>query len=218
MLLTTRQTALSLFLRTVPAGYTRPVALDTLQIGLFSTLPADDGTGGVELAGNAYARTAVAVTDANFQIVGDLVTNLNPIQGAALFTGNMPEVVGWGVWDNAGNLRWAQPAGDLAQAFTFNGATDSFSRTGHGLVDRVPVRPFALDSLALPGGIAANTTYYVRDAAANTLKLAATEGGAAIDVTTDGAVNLRRWYGNTYKIDDRWVLPAGGLKFRLIAA
>lgn len=218
MILATRQTLLSLLLRTVPAGYTRPVALDTLHVGLFSTLPADDGTGGVELAGNGYARTAVAVTDANWALAGDQVTNVNAIQGAALFTGNMAEVVGFGVWDNAGTLRWAQPAGDLAQAFTYNGATDTFSRTGHGRVDREPVRAFAIDSLALPGNTAANTTYYVRDAASGTLKLAATEGGVAIDLTTDGAVNLRRWYGKTYGIDDRWVIPAGGLKFRLTVA
>jgi hypothetical protein len=217
MLLSTRQTILSLLLRTVPAGYTRPVALDNLQIGLFSTLPADDGTGGVELAGNGYARTAVAVTDANFALAGDQVTNVNVIQGAALFTGNMLEAVGFGVWDNAGTLRWAQPAGDLALAFTFNGATDTFTRAGHGLADRATVRAFALDGLPLPGGLAANTTYFVRSSAANTLQLAATEGGAAIDITSDGAVNLRRWYGKTYGIDDRWVIPAGGLKFRLIA-
>lgn len=39
------------------------------------------------------------------------------------------------------------------------------------------------DVAALPGGITEGTTYFVRDVSGSTFKVAATEGGAAIDVT-----------------------------------
>lgn len=214
MLLATRQLLLSLLTRTVPAGYTRPVALDTLQVGLFTTLPADDGTGGVEATGSNYARVSRAATDANFALASDQVTNAAEIS-FNLLTGSLLPIVGFGIWDNAGTLRWAQPAGDTPQSFTFNGATDTLSRTAHGLANNQLARVFALDSLPLPGGLAANTTYYVVGATADTLQLAATEGGAAINLTTDGACLVRRWYGKTYGVDDRPVIPAGALKFRL---
>lgn len=214
MLLTTRQLILSLLLRTVPAGYTRPANLDTLQVGLFTTLPADDGTGGVEATGSGYARVTRAALDANFSQTSDQVTNVAEIQ-FPLLTGPLAAIVGFGVWDNGGVLRWAQPAGDIPQAFTFAASTDVFTRTAHGLSDAQMVRAFALDSLPLPGGITANTTYYVVNSASGTLKLSATSGGAAIDLTTDGACLLRRWYGKAYEVDDRPVVPAAALKFRL---
>ena len=217
MLLTLRQTILSLLLRTAPAGFTRPSDYNTLNFGLFTVLPADDGTGGTEAVGSSYARVARTASDANFSLAGDQVANAAEVQ-FPLLTGNIGEVVGWGVWDNAGTLRWAQPAGDLPQTFVTDPAADTCGRTAHGLADKQKVRAFAADGLALPAGLAANTTYYVRDAAANTLKLAATESGAAIDLTgSAGAVVLRRWYGNTYGVDDRAVIPAGAFKFRLTA-
>lgn len=214
MLLSTRQAILSLLARTAPAGFTRPVALDTLKVGLFTTLPADDGTGGVEAAGSNYARVAIAALDANFALTGDIVSNVAEIQ-FGLLTGSIGDIVGFGIWDNADVLRHAQPAGDLPQAFNFNGSTDTFARTGHGLSDKQLVRAFALDSLALPVNVAAGTTYYVRDGASGTLKVAATESGAAVDLGSDGACLLRRWYGKAYGVDDRPVIPAGALKIKL---
>jgi hypothetical protein len=216
MLLTTRQAILSLLLRTAPAGYTRPADLNTLKVSLYTTMPADDGTGGVEATGSSYAAQSISALDANFAISGDEVTNVAEIQ-FPLLTGSLLEVVGFVVKDNANVLRWAQPAGAIPQAFTFNGSTDTFSRTSHGLPDGAMVRAFAVDSLALPGGISANTTYYVRDTASGTLNVSATVGGAAVDLTTDGACYLRRWYGKTYSVDDRPVIPAGALKFKLSA-
>lgn len=217
MLLTTRQVLLSLLLRTAPAGYARPADLNSLQIGLLTTMPADDGTGGVEAVGGNYARVVRAASDANFNLAGDQVTNAAEVSFPLLTGGIGGAIVGFGVWDNANVLRWAQPAGDTPQAFNFNGATDTFTRQGHGLQNNQLVRVFALDSLPLPGGLAANTTYYIVGATADTLQLAAAEGGAAINITSDGACYLRRWYGKVFGVDDRPVIPAGALKFRLAA-
>ncbi|WP_438482728.1 phage tail fiber protein [Oleiharenicola lentus] len=216
MLLSYRQTILGLALRTVPAGYTRPASADTLKVCLFTTLPADDGSGGVEAAGSGYASVIVAALDANFSLVGDLVANIAEIQFPVL-TGALPEIVGWGIRDSGNVIRWAQPCGDTPQAFVVQASVDTLTRAAHGLTDGMMARVFALDGLPIPAGLALNTTYYVVNSAAGTLKLSATIGGAAIDITADGAVFLRRWYGKAYAIDDRPIIPAGGLKFRLSA-
>lgn len=61
-------------------------------------------------------------------------------------------------------------------------ATDVLTATAHGFVLNTPV-VFA----GMTGGapLVAGTTYYARDITANTFKLAATAGGAAINITTD---------------------------------
>ncbi len=72
---------------------------------LYTTMPADDGTGGVEAAGSGYARVAhSAWVDA---IVGDYTyrRNSGAITFAAL-TGALSGIVGWGISDAAvaGNI------------------------------------------------------------------------------------------------------------------
>lgn len=62
---------------------------------------------------------------------------------------------------------------------------DTFTLAAHGLTNGTRVR-FVNAGGALPAGIAAATDYFVRDAAANTFKVAAAPGGAAVDLTTDG--------------------------------
>ena len=93
---------------------------------------------------------------------------------ASLATGM--EVTGTGVSD--------------ALACTIEPAADTITITGHGIPDGTPV---SLATLVTSTGIAVNTIYYVRDSAANTLKLALAAGGAAIDITgSDGSGTLRR--------------------------
>jgi hypothetical protein len=76
-----------------------------------------------------------------------------------------------------------------ALACTIEPAADTITIVGHGIPDGTPV---SLATLVTSTGIAVNTIYYVRDTAANTLKLALTAGGAAIDITgADGSGTLR---------------------------
>lgn len=67
-------------------------------------------------------------------------------------------------------------------------ATDAFTSNGHGLENGQQVR-----LTAIAGGLAGITAgvYWVRDKTANTFKLAATETGAAIDVTADGTCTVQ---------------------------
>lgn len=219
LILATRQTLLSLLLRTVPAGFTRPANLDNLELALFSVMPADDGSGYTEFAtggGYGYARKAIAVTDANFALAADIVSNVAE-QKFATFTGTTPECVGWGIFDAGDVLRWAIPAGGTPYAMLASAAADTLALTGQPFADKQKVRVASLRGLPLPTNLAADTTYFVRDAAAGTIKLAATEDGAAIDIGADGAVEIRRWYGTAYGVDDVAVIPAGELKLQISA-
>lgn len=78
--------------------------------------------------------------------------------------------------------------GDGGQAFSSVGGTDVFTTTGHGFSDTNPV---VVQGSSIPTGISEGTVYFVRDSTANTYKLAATSGGAAIDVGTgSGSIYL----------------------------
>jgi HK97 family phage major capsid protein len=65
---------------------------------------------------------------------------------------------------------------------TGSASTDVFTATGHGLSDGN-----AIIFSAVTGGapLTAGTRYYARDTTANTFKVTATSGGAAIDITSD---------------------------------
>ncbi|HNP74502.1 MAG TPA: DUF5309 family protein [Kouleothrix sp.] len=74
------------------------------------------------------------------------------------------------------------------QAFTVAASNDTFTANAHGYVNGQQVR---LSGLTGANGVAASTIYYVINAATNTFKLAATSGGAAIDVTVDGSGTVK---------------------------
>lgn len=68
------------------------------------------------------------------------------------------------------------------KAATIEADDDTVTSTGHGYSNGNAVVFLALTG---GGGLTVGTTYYVRDSAANTFKVAATAGGAAINVTSD---------------------------------
>ena len=66
---------------------------------------------------------------------------------------------------------------------TFTDAGDLVTTAGHGLSDGSPIQFSAIETTT---GISVSTTYYARDTTASTFKVAATSGGAAIALTTNG--------------------------------
>lgn len=69
----------------------------TVEIALFTTLPGEDGTGGVEVSGGSYARQTVTFAAP----VSGSVSN----QGAVTFpqaTANWGTIVGVGIYEDAG--------------------------------------------------------------------------------------------------------------------
>lgn len=65
--------------------------------------------------------------------------------------------------------------------------TDTIELDGHGFESGAPVLVRAEAGGALPAPLVAGTTHYVLRQTDATFKLAATEGGAAINLTTDGS-------------------------------
>lgn len=100
------------------AGKTAMPALGTCYLGLFTTLPADDGTGGVEVTGGSYARKVLAPSD--FGAASGSGPSLITNSGAALSfvtpTADWGTVVGWGIFDasSAGNMRFSDYLGNHA--------------------------------------------------------------------------------------------------------
>jgi len=75
-------------------------------------------------------------------------------------------------------------AGYVTQ-FTVDASTDVLTWSGRTPVDGEAV-VLSNSGGTLPGGLATLTTYYVRDVSGSTCKLAASSGGAAIDITDTG--------------------------------
>jgi len=100
-------------------AYTPPSAI---YVGLFTTMPNDDGTGGVEVTGGSYARESVVFSVAS---AGQVANN-----GAVTFTQATAlwgTVLGMGLFDalTSGNLLYY---GTLAAPKTVdNGDTISFA-------------------------------------------------------------------------------------------
>jgi len=69
------------------------------------------------------------------------------------------------------------------------GTGDTFTFTAHGLSNGDQV---ILDTIVTTTGISPDTVYYVVNSAANTFKVAATKGGAAIDLVGDGTANVTK--------------------------
>jgi hypothetical protein len=64
---------------------------------------------------------------------------------------------------------------------------DTLTKSSHGLVDGTAV--FFLAGTGFTG-LTAGRRYFVRDAATNTFKLAATSGGSAVNLTADGSAGV----------------------------
>lgn len=82
------------------------------------------------------------------------------------------------------------PSGGLpnpARTATGNAAGDYLECEGHGLAADAEVVFRAEVGGALPTGLTAGTTYYAKVVSASRFQVAATAGGAAINLTTDGS-------------------------------
>ena len=83
------------------ASFTKPSAL---YVALFTTAPAEDGTGGTEVSGGSYARVQNGPSDAAWGLSGSVVSNTPEIIFPAP-TGNWGSIAAFGVYDasSAGN-------------------------------------------------------------------------------------------------------------------
>jgi len=73
----------------------------------------------------------------------------------------------------------------VSKAFTADSASDVLTSAAHGFANDTVVR--LVTSGTLPAPLTTTDVYFVVDAAANTFRLAATLGGAAIDLSSNGS-------------------------------
>ena len=88
---------------------------------------------------------------------------------------------------------------------TIDAATDRITMTAHGFVDNTPI---FLTNLSGGAGLTNNTVYFVRNSTVNDFQVSATSGGAAINITTNGTVDICRAFGTT---GSAWVHKTGNL-------
>lgn len=147
--------------------------LDTDIVHLMEVL-GTDSTNGTKVTGGSYAGDSCTWAAASG---GSKATS------AALGYTNMPatDVQGWAIYDDDDTTQKWYGLFDRKFA-TAAASTDVITSAAHGKADGDKI--VFLSGYA-PAGLTANTTYFVRDSTTNTFKVAATNGGSAIDITTD---------------------------------
>jgi hypothetical protein len=183
------------------------VALQVAQayLSLHSGDPGE--TGANEIAGGSYARQAASFGAA---AAGEVATD------ATIDFTLMPAttVVGFGLWDAAanGNCLWTGWLSTVLRAFVADDvAGDTVRSPAHGFANDDRVAFEAEDVGSLPTGLAAGTLYYVVNAATDTFKVSATQGGAAIDITTTGSGKVRKVTPKIVNAGDTFRFAAGAL-------
>lgn len=154
---------------------TKNTMLDALTFTLASLHTAFPGTTGTnEVTGGApaYAQKSITINAASG---GSRALN-------AGVTFDVPATtVRWvGFWNAGAFLACAPNGGGTPKNFMAVPSTDLIYSASHGYSDTNKIVFF---NGTPPTGLTEGTVYFVRDAATDTFKVAATSGGAAIDLT-----------------------------------
>lgn len=179
------------------SNYYEAVVLDALLAdhtdffhALFTVGPTEAG-GGTEVSGGSYARKQVATAD--FTRTGSAITNDNNIEFVKA-TASWGLVIGHAVFDasSAGNMLFGGYllADGASWKYAVAVADDTIYMPGHGFADDTLLVASALNELALPGGISEGDQRYVINSTTDTLKLSATLGGGAVNITSGGPLRL----------------------------
>lgn len=163
------------------------------RISLHTAYPGTTGTSEVTGGSPAYARFAVTWSAASSSI----------LQPTSLPIFDVPAgTVAWaGLWHGTGgssaNFYGAIPLGAGTPLLAAAQSSDTFTAPGHTLSNGQTV--VLLDTLGnIPGGVTEGTIYFVRDVATDVFKLAATLGGAAIDLLTGGFAEVSSIIAEVY--------------------
>jgi hypothetical protein len=173
--------------------------LNTDKLRLLSAA-ATESTTGTALSGGSYADQTLtfAAASGGSKATSAAQSYTNLVAG---------DIQGWSIVDSAGtNTKWYglwNPQSGTAQA-----TGDTVTLASHGLTNGQKI---VFQAGYAPAGLTANTTYFVVGATTNTFQVAATSGGAAIDITSDAA--LVQW-GKVKTIattGDGFTVPSGGI-------
>lgn len=169
-------------------------------------------TGANELSGGSYARQSIAFGVAVAGAAANTALEQWDLTGVTAAT-----VFFAGYWDAAtvGNFLWAVPLGPsgsvISATFTAQNAGDVLTSYAHGFVDNDRVYVKRASGSALPTGLSENTLYHVVGATTDTFQLSATQGGAAITLTSDGEGIAVRANGKPFTPGDLLQIAIGDL-------
>jgi hypothetical protein len=171
---------------------------------LHTAYPGNNGANEVSGGSPAYARKAISWASAS----GGRVTQ----SGSVSFDVPGSTTIGWvGFWTAAtgGTFLGSAELGAVEdpQPFYAAASTDQFEVESHGFANGDAVVVFDVGNLsALPGGITKGTIYYVRDVSGDSFKLAATSGGSAIDLSSNGSGTIKRIQVVTFAAQGTYLL------------
>ena len=196
--------------------YTAPA---TVYLGLIQAV-TDAAAGTVtESSFSGYARQAITFAAPGAGLGGRFVQSSGAITFPAKGDAGSVSVIAGGIWD-------ASSAGNLLEiiyqysVISFVGLVDGTGVTNntvaafnHGLANDTQCRvdPFPGGG-TLTTGLSENTTYWVVGTANDTFQLATTQGGAAIDFTTESAFVVRPLAPITINQNDQATIASNALK------
>lgn len=192
------------------------VDTETARCGFASLHSADPGGSGAnELTGGspAYARKAISWAAAASGAAASSADITFDVAAAAV-------VKFVGLWSaaSAGTFRGGMPAGsDQPVAFTALASSDVFTAPGHPYVNGDEVVVIDTGGSSLPTGVVEGTVYFVIGVSGQTFQLSATSGGAAINLTADGAGHISSQTSETFGGQGTYKIPSGGLVLDLLA-
>jgi len=184
-------------------------------IQLHSGDPGEAGTSNVVNVARVQAPFGAAASGT--------LSNTGNIDFVSMPAVTTPGVVGWSVWDAAGtggpptggNCFWTGWFSIVGRVFVnvLSASTDIFSSPAHGFAadDRVVFE--SIEAESLPAGVTAGTLYWViaTSLATDTFLVSATQGGAALAVTGNGAGMVRKVVGKTTNLGDTFRIATGDL-------
>jgi hypothetical protein len=137
-------------------------------------------TGASEVTGGAPAYVRKAVT------FGAAAGASRVTSAAATFDVPAGTTVRWvGLWAG-GTYLGTGPNGGTPREFVAIASTDTIYSPAHGYSD---TQKIVFYNGTVPGGFTEGVVVFVRDSTTDTFKVAASAGGAAIDITTSGSTD-----------------------------
>lgn len=194
--------------------FTRPA---NIYLALFTVAPSDAG-GGTEVSGGSYAREPVPTgASSAWDAASGGATQNTGVETFPTATADWGEVVAMALFDavTVGNMLFWGFLSTLYWVFSADTA-DVLTAPGHSLVNTDKVVVKTLGNSSLPTGLTADTIYFVRDVSGATFKLAATVGGAAIDLTAVGGGTIHKLSTKTVLNGDIFRFNAGDVDVALL--
>lgn len=158
--------------------------------GLITAVAGKEAGSVTEISYTSYARQAVTFAAPGAGGGGREISNSGVVSFPQCGSDPAADPIAVGIWDalTAGNLMFIIFLdADDPRLFTADESTDYLTAPAHGLSDDQTVRIEDVPGGTLPTGLSEDTTYYVINSTADTFQLSTSQGGAAVNMTADGA-------------------------------